>query len=393
MFIGREFGWHIVKHLIFMKKKIKVLHIAQAAGGVDRYLQMLFKYFDKEKFENILVCSNDYNQQDYIGLVDSFEQINMIRKIGFHDFKAVLELRKEIIKYKPDIVYAHSSKAGAIARIANIGLKNKCIYNPHGWSFNMQCSNKKRFLYRNIEKVLSHFSDKIICISDAEKDSALKNSICKENKLEVIYNGIDIDLIESQQFVLTRQMLNIPEDAFVVGMVGRVTKQKSPDIFIRVAKCVKKVIPNSYFIIVGNGEMESEIINYAKENDLFDNLLITGWVKNPLDYVNLFDVATLLSRWEGFGLVLPEYMIMNKPIIASRVDAIPNIIKNKENGLLVNLDDIGTIVDSIKNLYENTKLANDLVDNGKREVRERFDVKNVSLSTSFLMEKLLDGKN
>ena len=63
-------------------KKIRILHVAQAAGGVDRYIRMLLKYLDKEKFDNFLVCSQDYQENDYVGFVSSFEQINMTREIG-----------------------------------------------------------------------------------------------------------------------------------------------------------------------------------------------------------------------------------------------------------------------------------------------------------------------
>lgn len=172
-------------------KKIRILHVAQAAGGVDRYIRMLLKYLDKEKFENILVCSQDFHEEDYRGLVDSFEQVEMIRAIGGNDLKAIKEVRTLIKKYNPDIVYAHSSKAGAIARIADIGLKNHCVYNPHGWAFNMRCSAKKKAIYTMIEKIAAPFCDKIICISDAEKQSALDKKICKEDKLQVIFNGVD----------------------------------------------------------------------------------------------------------------------------------------------------------------------------------------------------------
>ena len=88
------------------KNKIRILHVAQAAGGVDRYIRMLLKYLDKEKFENILVCSQDFHEEDYRGLVDSFEQVEMIRAIGGNDLKAIKEVRTLIKKYNPDIVYA-----------------------------------------------------------------------------------------------------------------------------------------------------------------------------------------------------------------------------------------------------------------------------------------------
>ena len=371
------------------KKKIKILHVAQSAGGVDRYLRMLLKYLDKDKIENIVVLSKDFNELDYDGKVCSFEQIDMTRAIGCQDLKAIRKVRKLIKKYRPDIVYAHSSKAGAIARVANIGFRNHCIYNPHGWAFNMRCSNKKKVFYIIIERIAAHFCKKIICISEAEKQSALDKKICSEDKLQVIYNGVDIEDYENGSHCeIKRKDIGIPDDTFVVGMVGRISPQKAPDVFIKVARLIKEDIPNSYFIIVGNGEQECEIRKYAGENGFGDSLYITGWVDNPLSYVELFDVACLLSRWEGFGLVLPEYMMTGKPIVATRVDAIPNIIIDGENGILVDMDDVEAIKEAIESIYENKELAETLIRCGYKDVSKRFDAKRVASEHERMFLKL-----
>ena len=371
------------------KKKIKILHVAQAAGGVDRYIRMLLKYLDKEKFENILICSQDFREKDYKNLVDFFEQVKMDRAIGSNDLKAIGEVRRLIKRYNPDIVYAHSSKAGAIARVADIGLKNHCVYNPHGWAFNMQCSAKRKVMYTAIEKVAAPFCDKIICISDAEKQSALDKKICREDKLQVIFNGVDIEAYENgARGTVKRKDLNIPEDAFVVGMVGRISPQKAPDVFIKMAKHVKDKVSNAHFIIVGNGDQEAEIKKYAKDNDFLDSLHITGWVDNPMSYVELFDVACLLSRWEGFGLVLPEYMMARKPIVASRVDAIPNIICDGENGLLVEMDDVVGASTAVLKLYLNNNLKSKLIDKGLETVYKKFDVQRMTRETEKLFEEV-----
>lgn len=359
-------------------EKIKIMHVAQAAGGVDHYIRMLLKYLEREKFENILICSQDYDAEEYDGLVSNFEQIDVYRSIGLGDLKAVLKVRKLIKKYQPDILYAHSSKAGAIVRMANIGLKSKCIYNPHGWAFNMRCSRKTQNLYIAIEKILSHFCDKIICISDAEKESALKNRICKEDKLQVIYNGIDIEKYEKNSMLCSREELQIPKDAFVVGMVGRVSTQKAPDTFIRAAKLIKKEIPNAFFVIVGSGELEEEVRVYAEDNNLRESLLITGWIYEPMKYIKQFDVAVLLSRWEGFGLVLAEYMYAKKPIVATNVDAIPNLIEYGENGLLVEVDDFEAAAETCIRIFEDKKLSDELSENGYRHVLEKYDVRRVA---------------
>ena len=359
-------------------KKIRILHVTQSVGGVLRYIQMLLKYMDKERFENIIVCSYESKREDYGDSIVGFEQVEMQREISFSDIYAVIKVRKFIKKYKPDIVYVHSSKGGAIGRIANIGLKNRCVYNPHGWSFNMECPDRKQKLYTRIEQLAAPFCDRIICISDAERKSAIEKKICKEEKLQVILNGIDIEGYEkSHHNQLTRESLNIPENAYVVGMAGRICPQKAPDIFIRMAKNVKEKIPEAFFMIVGDGEMKEEIVKYADENGLSDSLYITGWIDNAMSYIEIFDIAVLLSRWEGFGLVLPEYMLARKPIVATKVDAIPSIIQDGRNGLLVEKENIVQIYEAIIKIYGDETQNRDMVSNGFKDVHTRFDVKRV----------------
>ena len=255
----------------------------------------------------------------------------------------------------------------------------------------MRCSAKKKAMYTAIEKIAAPFCDKIICISDAEKQSALDKKICKEDKLQVIFNGVDIEAYENEVHgAVKRKDLNIPEDAFVVGMVGRISPQKAPDVFVKMAKHVKDEVPNAHFIIVGNGNQEDEIRKYAEDNDFSNSLHITGWVDNPMSYVELFDVACLLSRWEGFGLALPEYMMAGKPIVASRVDAIPNIIRNGENGLLVEVDDdIGTSKAVLRILREDG-LRKKIVAQGLEDMHNRFNARRVSEEHSKLFNKEMD---
>ena len=175
-----------------------------------------------------------------------------------------------------------------------------------------------------------------------------------------------------------RADLNIPEDAFVVGMVGRISPQKAPDVFVRMAKLVKDEVPNTHFIIVGNGNQEAEIRKYAKDNGFEESLYITGWVDDPMSYVELFDVACLLSRWEGFGLALPEYMMAGNPIVASRVDAIPNIIRDGENGLLVEADDATGASEAVLRIYQDRNLKDKLVAQGLEDVHKKFNARRVS---------------
>lgn len=254
----------------------------------------------------------------------------------------------------------------------------------------MRCSYKKRVMYTAIEKMAAPFCNKIICISEAEKQSALDKKICVEKKLQVIFNGVDIEAYEcGEHGKVKRADLNIPEDAFVVGMVGRISPQKAPDVFVKMARLVKDEVPNAHFIIVGNGNQEAEIRKYAEDNDFSENLHITGWVDNPMSYVELFDVACLLSRWEGFGLALPEYMMAGKPIVASRVDAIPNIIRDGENGLLVEADDATRASEAVLRIYREKELKDKLILQGLEDVHSRFNARRVSEEHGMLFHELL----
>lgn len=371
-----------------MNKRIRVLHVAEAAGGVERYLQTLFKYSDKEQVENILVCSQNYDYEKFKRLADRVIVLKMAHQIDpTSDIKVEKALRRIIKQLKPDIVYAHSSKAGALARIADLGLKNRVIYNPHGWAFNMQQSAKKKEMYKWVEKISAHFCDKIVCISDAEKESALREKICKPSKLQVIYNGIDLEAIKNT-IPKTKAELNIPEDAFVVGMVGRLSKQKAPDVFVKAAKLIKDKIPNAYFLMVGDGELRGQVENLIHQYDLGSSFLITGWVDNPTAYMKIMDVGMLLSRWEGFGLVLPEYMACGVPIVATNVDAIPNIIKDGVNGMLVNKDSFVGVQKVCTGLKNDTELKDRIIASAKSMVRNKFGAKRVAKESIGLYKDL-----
>lgn len=373
-----------------MDKRIKVIHVAEAAGGVERYLEALLKYSDKCKIENILVCSQNYDYKKFESLTSRVIVLKMSHNIDpIADIKVEKALRNIIKRERPDIVYAHSSKAGAFARIADIGLKNKVIYNPHGWAFNMQQSTKKKQMYKWVEKISAYFCDQIICISDAERLSALREKICKPNKLQVIYNGIDFVKLnkESKQNV----DLSIPKNSYVIGMVGRLSEQKAPDIFVEAAHLIKEQIPNAFFLMVGDGPLKKQIERQIDKLGLKESFCITGWVENPTAYMKKMDIGLLISRWEGFGLVIPEYMASNIPVIASRVDAIPNLIEDGKDGILVNKDDFKSIAENVVRLKTNPDLYTKLKLQAMRKVKN-FDIKRVASETENLYFVLYNGE-
>ncbi len=375
-------------------KKIRIMHIAECAGGVDVYLSMLLPLLEKKGLYQYFVCSKLFDKTKYEKMVDGVEQIDMKQSFSpFSIIKNVRKVKKIIKSIKPDIIYCHSSFAGGIGRLAAKGSKIKIVYNPHGWAFNMNQKSSlsmslKSKIYLVIEKFLARKTDRIVCISKAERQSALEKKIAKDSKLALITNGIDISKVRSANR-LKRSNFNIPEDSFVVGMIGRLCPQKAPDTFIHSAKLIKEKIPDSFFIIVGDGELTDQTVEYARQNNI--GLLVTGWVDNPYDYLQLFDISLLLSRWEGFGLAIVEYMAAEKNVVASRIDAIPTIIQDGVDGLLVEVDNPNDVCDKVMYIHDYPAEAAKMRKNALEKVIRDYDVNRVADQHVALFQELMNS--
>ena len=311
-----------------MDKHCKVLHIALShGGGVEVYTRMLIGHTSKI-FDTVLVCSSEYNKAFLPESCTTYD-VDVPREISpLKDLKAAQIIRKIIKKEKPEVIYCHSSMAGAVGRLAATGLACKVVYNPHGWSFDMNLSSKKKTFYRMLEKALAKITDTIITISAYEKNMALSNQICEEEKIQVILNGIDLE--KSYAAKSSRSDFGYTEKTFIVGCCARIAEQKDPLLFAEVAGNVAQKCSEARFIWAGDGEMKEEFVSALKKYNVHEKTLITGWVDNPCEYMSLFDVSVLFSKWEGFGLCLAEYLAAGKPVVATNTGAVSEVLKDAE---------------------------------------------------------------
>lgn len=363
-----------------MKKneKMKIIHIAQANGGVEVYLKMLLKYMDNDKYDNYFILSKQYakSKEYFENLGAKVYIIEMIREISLNsDIRSMINIYNIIKKIRPDIVYTHSSKAGGLGRIpAKLVIGTKSVYNPHGWAFDMNISRKKRRVFKYIEKILGYFTDEIIAISKYEKNIAVCNNIVRKDKITIIENAIDLEKFDK---VYDRDQLlkelNWNEECIVIGMVARISEQKSPNTFVDIAIKLSEKYEQCRFLMVGDGEQRGEIENKIQENHLGEKFKITGWVDDPYKYLSVFDIALLTSKWEGFGLVIPEYMAAKKPVIASNVGGIPNIIEDGWNGYIVDDLDVNKFVERIESIITDDSLKNKLIEAGHDTVTSKYD--------------------
>lgn len=362
-------------------ERTKILHIAQADGGVERYIKLFVEHSDPQQYEHILIGSQLYQKKRYGRCI--VEIVPMERSIRIiHDIKAIVQLRRSIKRHQPDIVFLHSSKAGALGRIAGYRLPCKIIYNPHGWAFQMHVANSKRYIYQKIEQFLSHFCDAVIVISKCEEEAALKRHICKKEKLHMIYNGIALSL---PHHVKQRKELGIPEDAFVIGCTARIAYGKSPLLFVKAAQMIKKHINNAYFLWIGDGPMREEMEQAIQQTGLTSCFGITGWVDDTLPYVAVFDVGVLLTRWEGFGYAICEYMLMKKAVIATNVDSMPELVRNQKSGLLIEPDNPSALLTAIEQMRD-LKIRRKYIDQAYEILISMFTIEQTSEKLLLLIQ-------
>ena len=117
---------------------MKILHIAECAGGVERYLQMLLPRLEARGMEQFFICSRNYDECRYRNVVDGVKQMDLTQSFSpLRVVRKVWAIRQQIKCVNPDVLYCHSSFAGGLGRLAAIGLPCKVVYNPHGWAFNI----------------------------------------------------------------------------------------------------------------------------------------------------------------------------------------------------------------------------------------------------------------
>ena len=381
-----------------MTEKIKIIHIAQSAGGVEEYLYLLLKNLDQNKYENVLIVSEDYKKykEKFEDICKKIYFVPMQREINLKkDFRAINEIRKILKKQKYDLLYMHSSKAGALGRLATFFKnKNKNIYNAHGWYFNAKIGKTKKILFAFIEKILALKTAAIINISKSEYESALKWKIAKKSKMTIIENGIDFECFYdySKYREEIRKKNNIKDNEIVIGVVGRISEQKDPMTTIKAFNLLNDKNKNFKLMFIGSGELEKKVIDYAKDNDIDNKVIITNWVKSVKQYISSIDIAILPSKWEGFGLAILEYMACDKPIIATNVGGISDIIKNNINGYLIKPEDYKDLSNKILELLSNKAVTEKMIKNNKT-YRNKYSIKNTAKKSMNLFEKLYNKNN
>lgn len=190
-------------------------------------------------------------------------------------------------------------------------------------------------------------------VSNAVRDNMRKDLWCVPAKRVItLYNMVDVELTEPKLYsrVEARQKLNLTDDDFVFGNLGRLVINKDQTSLIHAFSIIKPYCPKAKLILIGSGELESQLKQQVKSYNLMDSVIFTGFLSGGFRYMRAFDCFVLSSIQEAFGRVLLEAMIAKLPIIATRVHGIPEVVDNA--GLLVEPKDPINLATSMQSIYE-----------------------------------------
>jgi len=288
-----------------------------------------------------------------------------------NDLQALIKVVKILKKQDVDIIHCHGFKAGLIGRMAAWITGCPCVYTIHNF-LPEAVSKIKRMAAIWIEKTLFFKTDYIIAVSQALKKYAINTFGIPEDRIEVVYNGIQIPQSEDDGICI-RKKWGIKEDDILVGTVARLIRSKGIDFLIKAIPKILSQYPNVKFMIVGSGPEEERLKEFAESLNCSNNIIFAGYVKYIWYYYKAFDIFILPSLSEGLGISVLEAMASSKPVIASNTGGIPEIIEHGVNGYLISPGDSGEISEAILHLILRPEERKRYGDAGYLTVMKKFD--------------------
>ena len=326
------------------------------AGGAQTHVFQLSKYM-KEKGHTVAIMSFPGGELEKLAKENNITfHPNIYFKNSFNPIlglKAMKRIAEVVDVFKPDIVSCHSSIAGFWTRLV---IKNKIptIFTAHGWGFTDGVSKAKKIIVSLAERIAGRYCNKIICVSEYDRQLALKNNIVPREKLITIHNGVELFQREK-----TDNIINIV-------FIGRLSEQKDPELLINAFSELKE--ENTNLLIIGGGEKEERLKKTKR-----DNVLITGSLTRAetLNKLKNADIFVLTSFWEGFPRSILEAMSFGLPVIASDVGGVSEIVDNSV-GYLIKRGDKEGLKRTLKELIDNKAIRLEKGNNARKRIEESF---------------------
>jgi glycosyltransferase involved in cell wall biosynthesis len=283
-----------------------------------------------------------------------------------HDCLSLFQIIALIRKERPTILHTHTTKAGILGRIAGGMTRTRTIHTPHGHLFYGYFGKGKEQLYVFLERLAARFCERIITISEDERREYLRRGIGDEQKVVTIYNGIDIGRFPGDGNKVRRE-LGIAHDVPLVGYVGRLEEVKGPHLFVQAAMRIKAAAPQTHFLMVGDGTMKEELIQKARG---VSDLHIMGYREDIADCLAALDILLIPSLNDGFNLAAVEAMASSKPIVATSVGGLPEVIG--DGGILIRSRDTDRMAEEAIKLLNSPGLRREIGARGKKRAEDLF---------------------
>jgi glycosyltransferase involved in cell wall biosynthesis len=382
--------------------RTKIIHIItrlDMGGSAQNTLQTCLKLSDK--YETILVHGPSYEsrmtEREKRIIEDGIKEArgqgvkvmalpSMVRSVRpLKDFKALVSLIWLIFKEKPDIVHTHSSKAGILGRLAaKIAGVPFIAHTPHGHVFygHFGIFASKIFLW--IERIFSKFTDRIIALTNGERNDYIRLSVCPPDKLLKIHSGVDLKpfMQANGNRVEKKRSLGLEQNGTVIGFVGWLLPIKGPEYLLKAMAHIWPDHQTVSLVMVGKGELDVDLRAQALKMNANGRIRFLGWREDIHEIMPVFDLLVLPSLNEGMGRVLVEAMAAGKPVVASEVGGIPDLVRHGETGYLVRPADEKALANGIKKILKDPERAKQMGQRGKEYCRQ--------FSLEAMIEKLDD---
>jgi glycosyltransferase involved in cell wall biosynthesis len=321
---------------------------------------------------------------------------HMLRQVNlYHDIFCLILLTRFIRQRKFSIVHTHSSKAGIIGRLAaKMAGTPVIIHTVHGWSFHDHMHPVLRSTYIFLERWIARFTDKIIVVTRKDIDKGMRNGIGHLGQYRLIRSAIPLDEFDPSQInrEAVRTELGIPQGALVLGNVGRFSNQKNPLDWVRIAGMVNNKIPDSRFLLVGDGPLRSEVHSALARENILEKTILTGLRRDIPRMMAAMDVFLLTSLWEGLPRVIPQAMGMGLPVVANAVDGSSEAIINGETGYLSPPGSLDETANYCIELLRDTKKRSEMGKKGREYVVNEFDLRQMVAQIDEVYQELMARK-
>lgn len=354
--------------------------------GVTSSLSVLFlrdqvNFLKKNGYEVKIVCNNDF-ENTYKDV--EIDHIPFEREINIgKDLSALFKLIKYLRLESPDIINFSTAKAGLLGMIAGFLLRIKTrIYIIRGLRLETTSGLKQKVLYVT-EKIACSLSTHVIVISESLGEEVINRKIVKRDKVMRIgkgsSNGIDLEKfnlerISDEQVVALRDELDIGFDDFVMGYIGRITKDKGCNELVESFEILSAVYPDLKLLIVGDFE-ESDSIKKENITKIYesDNIILCDYTLDIEKYYCLMDIFVFPTYREGFGNVSIEAQAMGVPVITFDVTGARDTFVSEQTGLIIKQKNTEGLTEGIRFLIEHPEITNEMSNGSRQFVAENFD--------------------